>query len=272
MASIFDDLFPGDNRLKQVPSIENELFLAASRNKREKVVDLFAANSTLQINTLVNGFTALHMSAKKGYCDIAKLLLEYDKSTLSSRTSDGRTAALIAAKEGQLGVLQVLVSLDENKSVLQDKDASGNTILHFATWGGATNVVDWLLSLGCDPNEPNSEGMTALQFAAAGNYHDIVEKLLSSSRQDIHTDSSSGLNALHRAALHGSTDTIRQLLSASTGSFDPLAKSENGSIPLHYAAQHGHLEAVSFLLSACHDSIDVANEFGLTALHYACIG
>lgn len=273
MASIFDELFPAAGHVAQKPSPEKDIFLAASRNDVNKVQRLLAEHPQADLAVLVNGFSPLHIAAKKGYLDIITMLIAHDLGLLGVRTTDGRSAAMIAAYEGQVDALKLLM----NQELANDVDHAGNTILHYAAWGGSAACTSWLMAAGHgDPALKNSDGMLPLQFAAAGNYCEVIELLLAHSSCEAES-SASGLNALHRAALHGSTAIVKVLVTSTTHPYDPLQRTGNGSIAMHYAAQHGHRDVVTALLTVLPadmlmSMVNAQNTFGLSPLHYACIG
>ncbi|RYH05130.1 hypothetical protein EON65_45565 [archaeon] len=279
MTSIFDDMFtgPGHGSGRIQPNkLENDLFIACSRNNLKKVDELLAqatqAQQHIDISYLVNGFSSLHTAAKKGYSDIVNRLVSYDEQCLQSRTLDGRNALMIAAYEGHLAVL---VALANHKYMLVDsKDRNGNTALHYAAWGGHLGCVQHLVQHAeAQVTLKNNDQMLPLQYAAAGNHADIIEFLLQHSSEEAADGSVLGLNALHRAAQYGSLQILQLLLAAPKQPYDIAQCSANGCTALHYAAQHGHVEVVDLLLShATSEVINKQNEFGLCSLHYACIG
>ena len=129
-----------------------------------------------------------------------------------------------------------------------------------------------------DPATKNREGLGAMQFAAAGKHVEIVDFLLKyDPNQVINEISDSGLNSLHRAAISGSLDTIKLLLSpkGSQDSPDLSAveyRAHNGCSVLHLAAQYGHIEIIQYLVEEFNAEVNVQNDYSLTPLHFACIG
>jgi ankyrin repeat protein len=114
-------------------------------------------------------------------------------------------------------------------------DKSGNTILHYASWGGRLQCIQFCIeSCHMDPLQVNQEGMNSLQFASAGNHVDCLiylEQQVSSrtesnsvTRQQQLLEeekaraagaggmSESGLTSFHRACLHGAVDIVKHLL------------------------------------------------------------
>lgn len=78
---------------------------------------------------------------------------------------------------GDLDSLQKLI--ENNKSLLYEKDALGRTLLYLAARNGYYNIVEYLLKIGSNINEAqNNSGSTALHGAAFYEQEHIVQLLL----------------------------------------------------------------------------------------------
>lgn len=266
---------------KQVET--NLIVSAASRGDLSKLKTFVERYGTEYTGEKINGMNSLHAAAKKGHVSIVEYLVEVNPTLISTKTSESlnmKTAAMIAAFEGYLDVVKILCISDCS----HDIDDAGNTVLHYAAWGGRENVVNYIVALSkTNPYVRNNEGLTAAQMAAAGNHASIVRYLSEITTLDdeskskfpltLHVDVSiSGMNIFHRAVQNGGTETVKSLLEDSSN-VTILVESvtDSGSTPLHLACQHGHLEITELLLSVG-ARIDLANDWLLTPLHYACIG
>lgn len=129
-----------------------------------------------------------------------------------------------------------------------------------------------------DPVTKNGEGLGAMQFAAAGKHVEIVDFLLKYNPNQVTNEiSDSGYNSLHRAAISGSLDTIKLLLSPKGSQDGPDLsavefRAHNGCSVLHLAAQYGHIEIIQYLVEEYNAGLNVQNDYSLTPLHFACIG
>jgi ankyrin repeat protein len=156
-------------------------------------------------------------------------------------------------------------------------DTLGNNALHYACWGGNFLIVKSLIEENIiDPSIKNAEGLTAIQFAIAGKHIEIVQYLskLSSGRLAAET-TDSGLTGLHRAAIYGSLETIKLLLSANSETADAVSvdsRAYNGNTVLHLSAQHGGMDIVKYFIEECKAEINAQNDYDLTPLHFACLG
>jgi ankyrin repeat protein len=273
--NIWDVFESGINRSPPAQKTVCSLFNLASRGQVEKFVELASNDQySAEIEIEVNGFNCFLIACKKGHLSIVEKAATMFPHVLKTRTlGDCRNGMMLAAFEGHLSIVQFLANLDATFSV--EKDANDNTAIHYAAWGGHLSVLKFLVEvMECDPSARNNEGLTPLQFAAAGNYSEIVSYLsIVLAGDSLSTESSSsGLNALHRAAIYGALDTVTLLLATTS---DPSALlssvTANQSTAVHLAAQHGRLAVLQLLLDHGCD-LNTQNEYGLAPLHYACIG
>ena len=259
-----------------------------------------------------NGFNCLHIAVKRNRIEIVKYIMEYDPKVYRIQTTDGRSCAMLASFEGLVDMIRELQAIsssiventdeDQPLSIQTATDKSGNTALHYAAWGGHTACVTYLVQeCGCDITCTNTEGMDALHFASAGNHVNCIKEILlltndvssSGGGGGAECRTTAGFGPLHRAAMYGSIDVIRLLiahyedsaiaegdgiLARKTSFFE---RAENGNTPLHIASHRGRVAVVEVLLEEASKRltsadkelyINLTNHFGLTAVHFACIG
>jgi ankyrin repeat protein len=237
-----------------------------------------------------DGRTALMISAFEGNIDILRIIQKYAPSLTQSLTSTLHINAV---------------------------DTHGNTALHHCCFGGSVECGQYLVSeCGADPFQRNSEGMLPIHFAAAGNHTSLVRYLhqlstssvcecvskgegkcsgeckmsvgegvseSSSGDNTIATataTSDSGINTLHRAAMHGSLETLQLLINEQLTAVNSTTLNMNTA--LHLASQRGMLNIVDFLLThsvtqasegvGVEVDVNAQNQYGLSPLHFACIG
>jgi ankyrin repeat protein len=273
---------------------ENErlIFNAACRGNLNKIKYIVSQNmNNLDLQYKVNGFNALHIAAKKGFIDIISYMLEVSPVLIWSKTDDFRNSEMIAAFCGNLTVLKFLNACkccEETKQEIleinDEKDSNGNSLLHFSTWGGSLECTKYIVEnyKTAVVNCKNNEGMTPMQFASAGNHAEVISYLMSLDAMLLNDDVSiSGLTCLHRSAIHGSLATMILLTSPSTksnlllhsSSIDvDVQSTDSKTTPLHLAVKHGHFAIVKHLVEVCYANVELVNEYGLNALHFACIG
>ena len=68
-----------------------------------------------------------------------------------------------AAQLGDLAAVQQY--LGQGQSVTNRHAENGQTVLHYAAWGGRTNAIDWLLGQKADVNALDNDGKSPLDYA-----------------------------------------------------------------------------------------------------------
>ena len=144
---------------------------------------------------------------------------------------------------------------------------SDKTPMLLASLRGNLDVLQRLLSAGCDANAGNCKGLSPLFVAAHEGHTRIVTALLEAKAElDKHiAHGRSAVTPLFIASEKGHLDTVFVLLSAKA---DVHKTNTFGMTPLYIAAEHGHTNIVSLLLSAKAD-VHKTNTFGMTPLYIA---
>lgn len=93
------------------------------------------------------------------------------------RDDTGRTLLHLAAQRGNRALLRYLLSLPANAG-LGARDASGQSVLHYAVYSKRTETIDLLLAKGADPHVVDLKGRTLLHCAAKRNNVAAVRRLL----------------------------------------------------------------------------------------------
>ncbi|XP_051999064.1 ankyrin repeat domain-containing protein 50-like isoform X1 [Xyrauchen texanus] len=187
-----------------------------------------------------DGRTLLAAAAHAGLADVAALLLGRGADSLLKDTQ-GQTALTLAARQGHVNVLQVLLDWVQEQgskspvaqALLEHSDNEGWTALRSASWGGHKEAVRLLLEAGAEVDGCDSDCRTALRAAAWGGHEEIL------------------LTLLHHGAEVDCSDS-------------------EGRTPLIAAAYMGHKEAVEILLDAGAD-VNFADGDGRTALSVAAL-
>lgn len=152
----------------------------------------------------------------------------------------------------------------EPSSLPVELDYSGFDIVK-ATQYGAINRVRELVEAGWDVNQPDSETVTLLHWAAINNRRDIMGYLL---ERGAMVDAVGGeLNAtpLHWATRQGHLGACVQLMQAGA---DPSLRDSEGCSCIHIAAQFGHTAILAYFI-ARGVPCDLQDRGGMTALMWS---
>lgn len=145
--------------------------IIAVREDATKVFDLLLNTKDINLNARArNGDSALMIAAYKGRYDAVKTLL--DKGAEPNQT--GWAPLHYAAAVGNNQIVQLLL---DHSAYIDAESPNQTTPIMMAARGGHILTVKLLLDEGADLTLKNGAGMTALDFARAGGFKDIVEGL-----------------------------------------------------------------------------------------------
>ena len=147
------------------------------------------------------------------------------------RHSDGRTLVHIACSHSTTSTLHVLNQYITNTDA-NAVDEHFNTPLHTAVIANAGANIEVLVNAGANINAQNSKKQTPLHLAIQSDNFEIFQILLS--------------------------------LGAKVNATD-----EDGELPLHLAVRSGSYSMVDELIEKDKNLVSIANDAGLTPLHYA---
>ena len=118
--------------------------------------------------------SALHWAAAGGHVSTIQALQLCGENGLERGKDDGETAAMLAAQEGHLEVVQFLHSAGCD---LDKADNNGNTAGICAAGNGHLEVVQFLHRAGCELDKATNDGTTAGMFAAGCGHLEVVQFL-----------------------------------------------------------------------------------------------
>ncbi|XP_028895341.2 transient receptor potential cation channel subfamily A member 1 isoform X4 [Zeugodacus cucurbitae] len=151
--------------------------------------------------------------------------------------------------------------------LLNEKDASGCSPLHYASRDGHIRSLENLIRLGACINLKNNNNESPLHFAARYGRFNTVKQLLDSEKGSfiINESDGEGLTPLHIASQQGHTRVVQLLLNRGA----LLHRDHNGRNPLHLAAMSGYIQTIELLHSVHSHLLDQVDKDGNTALHLA---
>uniref|UniRef100_A0A8D3CJX0 Ankyrin repeat domain 44 n=1 Tax=Scophthalmus maximus TaxID=52904 RepID=A0A8D3CJX0_SCOMX len=244
------------------------LHLAAYYGHREALRLLCETLVSLDVRD-IEGRTALHLAAQRGFAPCVEVLLKHQASYKLKEHKQKRTALHAAAAGGQMDCLLLLVNREQSSDIIDSLDTQGLSALMLATLGRHTDCVHILLEKGANADAADIKGFTALHRAAMLDSEDCVSALLEHGASALCRDSQ-GRTPLHLAASCGHTELLRSLLKAALKA-DPLDSmlDHRGYTPTHWAAYHGREGCLLILLENKLFSNQERNLF--TPLHCALV-
>lgn len=112
--------------------------------------------------TFVDGKNVLMLAIEDGNLKAVEEILKYGRVNLEAKTGDGETAALLAANKGNVDLMSALVKAGAK---LYKKDREKNGVLHYAASSRSEKMIEYLLSMGMNPNAQNMSGKIPLLSA-----------------------------------------------------------------------------------------------------------
>ncbi|KAK9882268.1 hypothetical protein WA026_020374 [Henosepilachna vigintioctopunctata] len=251
----------------------------------------------------VQKMTPLHCAAMFDHADIVDYLIDQG-ADINCMDKEKRTPLLLAAVRGGWrtvhnlikkgadinvkdvnrrnvlhlvvmngGRLEIFANEAQSKSsllqLLNEKDISGCSPLHYASREGHIRSLENLIHLGAVINLKNNNNESPLHFAARyGRFH-TVKQLLDNEKGTfiINESDGEGLTPLHIASQQGHTRIVQLLLNRGA----LLHRDHNGRNPLHLAAMNGYTQTIELLLSVHSHLLDQTDKDGNTALHFATL-
>ncbi len=208
----------GEDLLNQkFGSSKNSIFHLAARfgdeENMRRILEL-VGNDKYCLDITNDGlFTPLHFAAKNGHLAVVEILIAAGAEKTPQASAENRRWVPIhyAAQFGHDHVVEALIGAGVDKEI---KTGFGLTPLLIAAEFGQLNVVQFLLAIGAEKNVQtidDNHRMTALHYAAVGNYKDVATALLEAG-SDYSKETIFGLNALEFAAKSNAVDVLLLLM------------------------------------------------------------
>jgi cytohesin len=231
------------------PNAETEnchlpLFLAAWTGSGELVQLLLDSGAVATQRHRVFQEIALHHARSFN----AALLLLQAGSDVNAVSTEGRTPLQIAASEGDLALIKLLLQ----RGADLNPGSHPFSPLHAAVEKKRTKVVATLIQAGGDPNAVASEGFTPLMTAASSRSKqsvDIIKILLAAgANPNAQQGGGDGRSPLWWAAVEGSVDAVKALVDG--GAIVDFKISKDGETALTAAVYQGRDDTAAALLAA----------------------
>ena len=181
---------------------------------------------------------------------------------LVARTGADVTEIYRAAGNGDLEETRLL--LKHNPNLVFAKNSEGFTALHYAARHGYVEIAKLLLAERADVNAKAGKGDTPLHYAVWYGHKETVQLLLSN-KADVDVRDGIGRTPLYDAAANGQIEEVEILLAAKA---DVNARTLRGDTALSVAASDGR-EDIARLLIDNGANVNDADINGCTALYWA---
>ncbi|KAL1323761.1 hypothetical protein HN51_034006 [Arachis hypogaea] len=213
------------------------------------------------------GETALYVAAEYGYVDLVKEMIRYyDLADAGIKARNGFDALHIAAKQGDLDVLKIL--MEAHPELSMTVDPSNTTALHTASTQGHTEIVKFLLEAGSSlATIARSNGKTALHSAARNGHLAVVKALLEKEPGVVTRTDKKGQTALHMAVKGQNLEVVEELIKGDPSSVNMI--DNKGNTALHIATRKGRAQIVKLLLGQKETDTTAVNKSGESALDTA---
>jgi uncharacterized protein len=207
--------------------------------------------------------TAVHHAALNDKCDAVKLLVDRG-ADLNLCDGEGNQALHIACSVGNESVVRTLLALGAD--VLGRNSSNGYTAAHVAAREGFDVICGILYTHGGEAvvSTINDAHETPLHRAAAQGQRQAV-KVLVEAGADVNAVDANGDTALHLAAMFGMPSTCEELV---THGSRIDAVDEDEQTPLHLACMAKQIDAACTLVDLGANA-DLKNEEGQTAYDLA---
>jgi ankyrin repeat protein len=207
-------------------------------------------------------FADLHYSAKKGDVLRCWALVNRTQVPVNARTSNGTTALHLAAHEGHVAVINVLVALGAE---LETRSHGGYTPLHCAAGGNHADAIKELVRVRADVSVRESRsGASPLHWAAREGHVEAIDELIKQrAKVDIHDKNQN--TPLMYAARHARSEAVELLLKNGASL---TATNVDGRSALFHAAEAGHTQTALKLVDEGSD-VKQLQDYGLNAADLA---
>ncbi|KAL8525590.1 hypothetical protein ACS0TY_015000 [Phlomoides rotata] len=213
------------------------------------------------------GETALFVAAEYGYFEVVREMIKhYDLAEAGIKARNGFDALHIAAKQGDLEVVEVL--LEAQPELSMTVDTANTTALHTAAAQGHVDIVNYFLdSVTNLATIAKSNGKTALHSAARNGHVRILCALLDKEPAITTRVDKKRQTALHMAVKGQNLEVVQKLINVDPSTINMV--DTKGNTALHIATRKGRAQIVKMLLSQKETDTKVVNRSNETALDTA---
>jgi ankyrin repeat protein len=250
-----------DQLLYQTEECDLTPFQLAGQNGQLEVISLMLEVIPAAKDPISNHH-ALNLAITNGHQDVAKMLLEDARVPLNLDQPDaeGFTPLHHAVQKGMLEVVKLIPPASEYEYQVEwfQGDPNKRALLHLAAESGHESILDYLLSMGSDPNTKDSDGSTPLFKAIENGHIEAAKALLINNRVEINIANNAGNTPLFVAFARGQLHLAQYLFDRED--LDVNATNSQGWTALMLAASFGCTLSVSRLLQHAEINVEYSVE------------
>ncbi len=244
------------------PEADPPLFAAAANTVYPEVLDLLIRHGGDLTSRGREGEYIFHKAAANPYIAIMSRLAEFG-CDVNARDSRARQPIHFAAmKNPSPEAIDFLISLGADP---ESEDEDGFTTLHYAAENPSLPVFENFLSFGLFCNKLSDNGYTPFLIAAENANLGVVKKLLSLGINVNQQRNPGGTSALWYAVENSDIEFLRLLIEASA---NMNIRDDYGRTPLHHAAECCNIGIIRMLVEAGAD-VKVKDGYGSSMIFYA---
>ncbi|CAG4992014.1 unnamed protein product [Parnassius apollo] len=263
-----------NSKFAKISRLSNEVYHVKSNviNKKSEYSAFYKMEDGAEVKKLV-----------KELCDMIKNKTTHKKQVVRDklhrlfemRLSNGDTFLhmMLCSNQPSLEYIVKLIHTMRMTDLLNKTNNQAQSILHLAIINDLPRLVTFLVSKGCNPMIVDSEGNNVIHYAVICQtcLAPLLEAIKTNNVNcDINAYNNERQTALHLAAVYGSEESCRILLSHGAAL---SARDSEGRNALHLAAYDDCLPVVRALVdNAQPDDIDAVDGRGNTALQIVCGG
>ncbi|MCK5270150.1 MAG: ankyrin repeat domain-containing protein [Sedimentisphaerales bacterium] len=240
-------------------------FFDAVKNGNASAVKELATKKNNHVNSYYDGYTPLHIAAKKGQNEITGILIS-NGANVNMLSKVGSRPIHEAIMNNHPGIALVLL---RNGAFYKrgDRSREYQTPMFMAVQKGHDEIVKELLGLGVSVNVKNLELQTPLYVAILSKQLETAAFLIRRNA-DVNAVSIDGMAVIHVAAMAGNLENIKFVLQHGA---DINQKGKDGILPFHLACTSGNIEIVKYLTDQGAMHITLTDD-GMSGLHFASLG
>ncbi|KAK8544474.1 hypothetical protein V6N13_056253 [Hibiscus sabdariffa] len=252
---------------------DTPLHAAARTGNLAAVLEILTSTEEDELKELLpkqnsSGETALYVAVEYGYVELVEEMIKYyDLADAGIKARNGFDAFHIAAKQGDLEILKMLLAV--HPELAMTVDLSNTTALHTAATQGHIEIVNFLSEAGSGlATIARSNGKTALHSAARNGHVEVVRALLASEPGIAPRTDKKGQTALHMAVKGQNLVVVEELINVNPSLMINMIDTK-GNTALHIATRKGRAEIVKLLLGYKETNTKAVNRSNETAFDTA---